>query len=646
MTPVLLALFLSASPVHASEADSIRASLVLATRSAAPPTDTISREAILRSAGLADAISRFSGLQVKDYGGAGGLKTVNVRSLGSEHTAVYLDGIPIDNAQNMQVDLGRLGTSDLSGVSLYSGGRTSPLQSAREWGSAASVHMETARPSPSAGGGRLSGRLDGGSMATFSPSVTFEGNLSKRLALRAEGTVYSTSGRYKFRVPDGETSLTRENADLRSIRTAASLYGRSWKVRASYYGSERGFPGPVVRRAEVFPLSAERQEDRSFLLQGSWLGDVSGHGSLAVRCKISNDYTHYDTHPENNPMALPYDVTYRQSSGYLSSSYRLSLGRWAVDLAADGLYSALESGSPSFAAQRRLTVYGASALSYASGRLNASAGLLWTGARDRFRNPSSGGAWTVKGGFRSAFSPSLAATFTVGPGMEVHAFARRSWRMPSFNDLYYTVIGNSNLSPEDARQVSVSLRGRTTIGRIAVSGRLDAYHNSVRDKIVAIPTASQFRWTMLNIGKAGITGLEPVLSMRAPSGGLTLRYTYQKALDRTDPGSATYGNQIPYIPVHSGSITGDLSIKGVTASFTTILTGTRYSRSAAVEQYRIEPWSTTDLTVSSPEFQAGRRLSLQGLLSVRNLFNARYEVVRGYPMPGTNFLLTLLLTAI
>ena len=43
----------------------------------------------LNSFSVADAIRYFSGVQLKDYGGVGGLKTINVRSLGSAHTAVF-----------------------------------------------------------------------------------------------------------------------------------------------------------------------------------------------------------------------------------------------------------------------------------------------------------------------------------------------------------------------------------------------------------------------------------------------------------------------------------------------------------------------------------------------------------------------------
>src|SRR6202000_3541072 len=40
---------------------------------------------------VADAIRDFPGVIIKDYGGTGGLKTVSVRGLGANHTAVLYD---------------------------------------------------------------------------------------------------------------------------------------------------------------------------------------------------------------------------------------------------------------------------------------------------------------------------------------------------------------------------------------------------------------------------------------------------------------------------------------------------------------------------------------------------------------------------
>ena len=43
----------------------------------------------LNTHSVADALRYFSGVQIKDYGGMGGLKTVDVRNMGSHHVGVF-----------------------------------------------------------------------------------------------------------------------------------------------------------------------------------------------------------------------------------------------------------------------------------------------------------------------------------------------------------------------------------------------------------------------------------------------------------------------------------------------------------------------------------------------------------------------------
>lgn len=69
------------------------------------PVQTLSGQLLenLSAHSVADALRYFSGVQLKDYGGIGGLKTVNVRSMGSQHVGVFYDGIEIDNPQNWSI---------------------------------------------------------------------------------------------------------------------------------------------------------------------------------------------------------------------------------------------------------------------------------------------------------------------------------------------------------------------------------------------------------------------------------------------------------------------------------------------------------------------------------------------------------------
>ena len=100
----------------------------------------------LNALNVADALRYFSGVQLKDYGGVGGIKTINVRSMGSQHTAVYYNGVQLGNAQNGQVDLGRFSLDNMEQIQLYKGQKSDIFQSAREFGSAGNVYLTTRRP--------------------------------------------------------------------------------------------------------------------------------------------------------------------------------------------------------------------------------------------------------------------------------------------------------------------------------------------------------------------------------------------------------------------------------------------------------------------------------------------------------------------
>ena len=92
---------------------------------------------------VADALRYFSGVQIKDYGGIGGLKTVNIRAMGTKHVGVFYDGIELGNAQNGTVDLGRFSLDNMEAISLYNGQRSAIFQSAKDFGSAGSIYMYT-----------------------------------------------------------------------------------------------------------------------------------------------------------------------------------------------------------------------------------------------------------------------------------------------------------------------------------------------------------------------------------------------------------------------------------------------------------------------------------------------------------------------
>ncbi len=107
------------------------------------PAQTLKGMALrqVNSLTVADAVRYFSGVQLKDYGGIGGLKTIDTRSMGSNHTLVFYDGIQLGNAQNGQVDLGRYSLDNLEEISIYNGHRSEIFQPAKSFSGGASIYL-------------------------------------------------------------------------------------------------------------------------------------------------------------------------------------------------------------------------------------------------------------------------------------------------------------------------------------------------------------------------------------------------------------------------------------------------------------------------------------------------------------------------
>ncbi len=596
--------------------DTLQAAGITALRSVAPPTESIGGERLRAKDNLADAIRDFSGIQLRDYGGAGGLKTINVRSLGSAHTAVFLDGMPIDNAQNMQVDLGRLFTDGLEKVELYQGQRSQLLQSAREYGSASALHLTSAPVTAR----RLRLQLGGGAFGTVSPSASLEMPLGKRLSARVQAGFSHSHGQYRFHVkdfrntPEGyrgyDTVMVRQNCDLTLFRSQAQLFwkpsGGRWQASASWYDAFRGIPGPVYKQAGEYPLSSDRQSDRSLMLQVGGTQRLSPRWQLLVRGKYAwDELTYLDVSELDPSVQARWDYLLR--SGYLSTALGWQATPWLhLSAALDGQAEALKGRVDA----RRETLFGALSAVVLKDPWKASLSLQYQSASDGYR----------------FLSPALLVDWHPREDWEFGALVKRSCRLPSFNDLYYTNVTARALLPESVWQASLRWCWDRRYAHWQFRAREELYYNHVENKLVAVPNGSLFRWSTYNIGEVHIFGDELSASASYSAGawesGLTARYSYQWARDPAN------GYQIPYIPLHSATFQLFASRNGLRLTVEGFLTGTRYTAASERPEYKIAPWTTWDASLG---YSLGR---LQLELQLRNLFDEQYEIVRQYPMPG------------
>ena len=595
---------------------------------------------------VADAIRYFSGVQIKDYGGVGGLKTVNIRSMGTNHVGVFYDGIELGNAQNGVVDLGRFSLDNMEAVTLYNGQKSAIFQPAKDFSSAGSIYLQTRTPFfRDDERQHLKATLKGGSFGTVNPALVWDRKLSDRLSTSLSGEYLYTTGRYRFtyRVADSyDTTAVRRNGDVQAVRLEGGLFGSLprgyWRTKAYFYRSERGYPGAVVKNKFSHE---DRQWDTNAFLQGSYKRDFPGKYSLLVNAKYAYDYLHYLADPRRDEALMYVNNHYYQHEVYASVANRYSiLPVWDISLSADYQFNLLDADLTDFAYPRRHTELVAVATALHLERFKAQVSLLGTFVQDHVKADAKTAADKME------WTPTSIVSWQPFAGEEFHvrAFYKRIFRMPTLNDLYYTFIGNIDLKPEYTNQYNIGVTYTKDLPAYRWLRRLevqtDIYYNEVENKIVAMPTSNFFRWTMVNLGEVEIRGIDVAAQLDWQWGKdwhMTnrLNYTYQKAQDFTDPSDTYYGDQIPYIPWHSGSAIAALSWRTWEANYSFIYTGERYSSRANIPVNYVLPWYTSDLSLSKL-LRAGQG-DLKLTLEINNLLNQQYEVVICYPMPGINF---------
>lgn len=625
------------------------------------PVQTLAGEELRRlsSNSVADALRYFSGVQVKDYGGVGGIKTVNIRSMGTNHTGVVYDGVALGNAQNGQIDLGQFSLDNMEALSLYNGQKSQILQPARDFGNAGTIYMRTAVPQFK-GNETYHARaaVRTGSFDLINPSALVQLKLSRRVSASLSAEWLNSSGKYKFRYrrvnPAGEvaydTTATRQNGDINATRLEASVFGKTshgnWMAKAYNYNSERGIPGAIVNNVW---RRGERIWDTNSFIQGHWRATYGRWTTLA-----NAKYAFYRTHYVNNDdKQIKVDNLYRQREVYVSTAnqYDIISGKWEVSASYDFMFNSLDADVYDFVRPERYSNLLSAATAVTLGRFKGQASALATFVRDMLEDVQDPPT-------KHVFTPAVYASYAFvdckterGSDMlSLRAFYKRSFRMPTFNDLYYADMGNSKLNPERVTQYNVGIvydhaRRHSLLSSIKFSA--DGYYNKVHDKIVAYPKGQQFRWTMLNLGLVDIRGVDisaaaTVTPRRDMDITLRLQYTWQRAIDITNPEDNYYRDQIPYIPHHSGSAIANIAWRRWNLNYSFIYVGERYNQQENIRYNYTQPWYTSDVSLTR-DFTLGK-VGLRATVEVNNLLSQDYDVIINYPMPKRNYRFTLTVT--
>jgi outer membrane receptor protein involved in Fe transport len=593
--------------------------------------------------GLSPLLDDQSGLFVKDYGGATGLKTISQRGMSSEHTLVLLNGVRLNAFEDGLVDLGTIPLDAASTIEIQNGGQSA------EYGAdavAGTVNILTSTP-PAYANGEASASLGSFGRQRFQASVDDIG--SDRSFVEAGIGREIASENFPFIFHNGDLSNTadRIDDDLSSefghLRGVLGVGNTTLAGLATAFSSDRGTPGPYTGLGLT---SVARQADRDALAQVESNSVLSDRLGLQCFTQLNYAYEQYQD-PGIVTNNIPLNDYYRNLDARLGSDLRVDLGNRS-GLTAGFEFNRTEGEGNSLVE----TVYREQLGTFLSAHL----GLL-----------SDQG--TLKGltlfpairadMFSTSFpfySPQLGAgaaftAFDLGPVKNIspvlHASVGQNFRMPTFNELYYSEgggIGNPNLKPERSVSSDAGIDvGFDCAGRHML--RLTFFDIDMTDRIVWVP-AGGINVTPVNLQSTRSDGLEAGYSwtpgdLFAASANYTLNSSRQISSDF--PGDPAQGKELLYLPQETANIdvasrfrVSDDIVRSLTFNADLHYIGFRFYTEDNSEF--LPPFTVTNVAVDAGLFAGGIASNVK--FEIQNLFNQDYQVIVSYPMPGRWYRLT------
>ena len=591
---------------------------------------------------LSDAVRQMAGVTLKDYGGVGGMKTVSARGLGSQFSTVTIDGIAISDAQNGQVDLGRYLLGNAAYVSFSQGQQQEPLLSARAYAAGNVLNLETEVPTFF-----LSERtnlkvgMELGSFNMMSPTLLWERKWNKKLKSSLWANYLTSDGDYPFTLyytashSDSSSHERRLHSAMRMFTADGNLFytlgeGNLLTAKLHCMTGFHQLPGPVQYYNQR--ISKQSTHEEVAFAQVKWRRERDAWKTQLLG-KLQRSYDRYEDSAATTLTGYLMN-DYLQHEGYVSGSAVWSPTAW-LDLkgATDGSLAALRTNL----AQRNdvqrdnVTAVAALRLHRSDKSLNGievNTHLLGTAIRDHVADLDTLPTYR-------RLSPYVGVSLTLRGHTTLRWFYKETFRAPNFSELYFFSLPR-DLRPERARQHNIGI----THGNHWMNVTVDAYRNRVTDKILAIPTQNMFLWSMQNLGKAEITGVDVTANCQLSAVSCQLNYSYQRALDRTDPDGRTYGHQIAYTPLHSGGGSVRWESPWVNLGATALVVGERYYRMQNTADALMPAY--WDLGLSADRRFSLRWGTLLAQVQVLNLLDVQYEVVRSYPMMGRNYRLKII----
>jgi vitamin B12 transporter len=546
----------------------------------------------LQANNIADALSGFSSININSYGGPGTTKSVRMRGATASQVLVLVDGRPITSPRDGEVDLSSIPVDNIERIEVLRGPASSLYGSAAMGGT---LNIITKKPP-------LEGRATELS-SSFGTFRTYQERFTHGQKIKNFGYILS-SGYFKSKGIRDNSECDANDMSLRLEQDVTD--SQKISVSTGFYRSHSGTPG-LVTSVDL----DDEQKVRKHFIDADWTFRLDPDTNISFKA-----YNNYDRleFMENTAGSI-FDTAFAKSIHTTQAR--------GLDLQADKRFNKLwravigtnyviNTNDSTDTSKHHTTVLAG----YLDNEFNISERLnTRLGVRlDRYSN------------FGLEPSPNVSALYRLDNKNKIHGLIGRSFRAPTFNDLYWPdqgwSRGNPNLKPEKGTTGELGL---TTQIHERLSTDLTYFRSFYDDLIQWAPESADplAAWTPSNVSSAIIEGVEMESRFSVtPDITLTTGYTFQNAKDEKT------GKFLIYQPRHRAVFSLEyINIFGWKTGLSGQWTGLKYHD--ADNTVKLDTFFTLGLHASK-KWKCG----LTYFLSIKNALNKPYDSIRNYPAPG------------
>jgi vitamin B12 transporter len=557
---------------------------------------------------IANLLAQQSPVFVKSYG-FNSMATLNFRGSSSAQSVVYWNGIPIQNSALGVTDVSLLPVSLLDKVNIVYGG------SAALWGSGnvgGALLLENDVPVFDSLHKLISVSAGGGSYQQFMGALKAAYN-TKRWFFSLNGYGQSAKDDFSYADLSGIKQKTANDAMFGGGGIAQGAYRFADKniisLSAWYQYNKREIPAALFESGSV-----KNSVNTSLRTLLQWSKEA-GKDKWYVKSSIIADNMVYNDpvillHSNNNTYQYYQEVGWQrkinsQSQFLLFVPAQISWMKQLVDTLTRNII--------------KTAIAGAYHVKLFDNRLNAA-----VNARGEVVNNI------------SYLLPGVDASFMGFNWLSVRCNVQRTYRTPTLNELYYVPGGNSSLKPEQGWNEDAGYNVKLGSGALVFHHDLSVFNRNIKDWIVWFGGAI---WTPHNIAEVHSRGVETQNELLWTVGqimfhiSLNTSYIVATTTNSYLPNDGSIGKQIPYTPIYSGQANAGFIFKGLYINYNQTYTGYRYVTTDESEY--LMSYATGNLQTS---YYISCHHPIQLLLQCNNLWNNKYIVVSGRPMPGINYI--------